>query len=44
LIRDTAKAVKILNSGSLSKKLSFSGILTTKGALEKIKAVGGEMK
>ena len=44
LVGTTVKAAKVLNSGELSKKLIFSGILTTKGAAEKIKAAGGEIK
>ena len=35
--------VKILGSGVLSKKLSFSGCLITGSCLEKIKAAGGEV-
>jgi len=37
-------AVKIVNTGELSKKLTVTGIKCTKIALEKIAAVGGEVK
>ncbi len=44
LIPPTAKAAKILNSGTVSKKFKLEGIKTTKAALEKITAAGGEVK
>ncbi len=44
LIPTAAKSAKILNSGSLTKKLIFQGIKTTKAAAEKITAAGGEVK
>ncbi len=44
LIPTNAKAAKVLNSGELKKKLTFSGILFTKTAKEKVTAVGGEIK
>lgn len=44
LIREQEKAAKILNSGNLSKKLIISGLSCSKGALEKIKSAGGEVK
>ena len=39
IIHQEDKAAKILNSGELTKKLIISGILCSKGALEKIKNV-----
>lgn len=37
-------SAKILDKGELKKKLIVEGIKCTKGALEKIQAVGGEVK
>ena len=44
LIGATARAAKIILKGELTKKLMIVGILATKGAAEKIRAVGGEVK
>lgn len=44
VISSQAQEAKILNSGTLTKKLIISGIKYSKGAAEKIKAVGGEIK
>jgi large subunit ribosomal protein L15 len=44
LISENQTAAKILNSGTLSKKLIISGVVCSKGALEKIKSAGGEIK
>ncbi len=44
LVSSNTKAAKIIVSGELTKKLVVSGIAATKGAAEKIKAVGGEIK
>ena len=44
LIPSTAKTAKVLDSGKLTKKLSFSGILFTTGAKTKVTSAGGEIK
>lgn len=44
LINQFAKSAKILSTGEISKKLVLEGIVCTKSAAEKIKAVGGEIK
>jgi large subunit ribosomal protein L15 len=44
LISRDAEAAKILSSGNLTKKLIVSGVLSSKGAAEKIKSLGGEIK
>jgi large subunit ribosomal protein L15 len=44
LIGASVKTAKVLNSGELKKKLVLQGVGATKGAMEKIKAVGGEIK
>lgn len=44
LVGVNARVAKIISSGELTKKLTISGVATTKGAAEKIKAVGGEVK
>lgn len=44
LINFTAKSAKILNKGELKKNLLVVGVMASKGAAEKIKAVGGEIK
>ncbi len=44
LIPPMAKSAKILSSGTISKKFKLEGIKTTKAALEKITAAGGEVK
>jgi large subunit ribosomal protein L15 len=44
LISGTAKSAKILNSGTLTKKLVIQGITATKAAAELIKKAGGELK
>jgi large subunit ribosomal protein L15 len=44
LVHEAARAAKILNTGALTKKLTISGVLYTKGAGDKLKAVGGEVK
>ena len=43
LVPDTAKAAKILNKGELKNKLSIIGLKASKGAAEKIQAVGGSI-
>jgi len=37
-------AIKLLGSGNLSKKLTFSGLLVSASAKEKIEKAGGEIK
>lgn len=44
VISKNIEAVKIVNTGDLTKKLTVSGIKCTKVASEKIAAVGGEVK
>lgn len=44
LIGVTAKSAKVITTGDLTKKISLSGIKATKGAAEKITALGGEIK
>ncbi len=44
IISATAKAAKVLNTGTLTKKLILEGVTGTAGALEKVKAAGGEVK
>jgi large subunit ribosomal protein L15 len=44
LVNAYTKTAKVLSTGSLTKKLVLEGITCTKGAAEKIKAVGGEVK
>jgi large subunit ribosomal protein L15 len=44
LVPPRVRSAKILNSGDITKKLIISGIGCTKGAAEKIKAAGGEVK
>ncbi len=44
LVGVTVKAAKVLSTGEIAKKLTISGLLTTKAAAEKIKAAGGDIK
>lgn len=44
LVNDFAKTAKVLSTGEITKKLTLDGLLCTKGAAEKIKAAGGEVK
>lgn len=44
LVNNTAKSAKIVATGALSKKLTLEGIKTSKGALERITAIGGQVK
>lgn len=44
IIKDTIKAVKIVNTGKLTKKLNFEGIKFTSAAAEIVKKLGGEIK
>ncbi len=44
LVHSGDKAAKVLNSGKITKKLTISGVACSKGAAEKIKAAGGEVK
>jgi len=44
LIKDAAKAAKILNTGELTKALTIEGIACTKVAKEKIEKAGGGVK
>lgn len=44
LVSQFAKAAKIIGTGELKKKLIITGVACTKGAKEKIIAVGGEVK
>lgn len=44
LIRDVKIKVKVLSDGELDKKLTFTGVMISKKALEKIKKAGGEVK
>ena len=43
LINQSVRMAKILETGTLTKKVTVSGLKATKGALEKIKAAGGEI-
>lgn len=43
IVRQTAKAAKILSTGELKKALTIQGILATKSALAKITAAGGTL-
>lgn len=44
LVGATTKGAKVIATGALSKKLVLQGIKASKGALERITAVGGELK
>lgn len=44
LIGESVHTAKVVQTGELTKKLTLSGLTATKGALEKIKALGGELK
>lgn len=44
LVNASTKAAKLLSTGEITKKLTLEGVACTKGAAEKIKAVGGEVK
>ncbi|MBP6859654.1 MAG: 50S ribosomal protein L15 [Candidatus Magasanikbacteria bacterium] len=44
LINSYTKTAKVLSTGDITKKLVLEGVACTKGAAEKIKAVGGEVK
>lgn len=44
LVNATAKAAKVLSTGEVTKKFILEGVTATKGAAEKIKAIGGEIK
>lgn len=44
LVNKFTKTAKVLSTGEITKKLTFTGLLYTKGAVEKIKAAGGEIK
>ncbi len=44
LIHENDKKAKVLNTGTISKKLVISGLMVTKAVAEKIKAVGGEVR
>ncbi len=44
LVGTTAKKAKVLTTGEITKKISLSGIKATKGAAEKIAAVGGNIQ
>jgi large subunit ribosomal protein L15 len=44
IIGSSVRAAKIVSTGELTKKITVSGITATQGAVEKIKAVGGEVK
>jgi len=44
VVRATVKTAKVVTTGELTKKLTLEGIKATKGAAEKIAAVGGEIK
>lgn len=44
LISKNARTAKIVSTGEITKKITLVGIASTKGAAEKIKAVGGEIK
>jgi large subunit ribosomal protein L15 len=43
VIRDTKKAVKILSSGVLNKKINLQGCLASKGAIAAIEKTGGSV-
>ncbi len=44
IIASTARTAKVVGSGELTKKVILEGVTATKGAAEKIKAAGGEIK
>jgi large subunit ribosomal protein L15 len=44
LVNSYTKTAKILSTGEITKKLTLEGVACTKGAAEKIKAAGGEVK
>lgn len=44
LVGANVKAAKVVNTGELKKKLVVKGLLTTKGAAEKILAAGGTVE
>ena len=43
LVGDLAKVVKVINSGTLSKKVALKGIGATAGAKAAIEAAGGSV-
>jgi large subunit ribosomal protein L15 len=43
LVKDTAKAAKILSTGEIKKALTITGIKATKAAADKITAAGGSI-
>lgn len=44
MVSKNIKVVKVLSTGEIKKKLTISGLLITKGAADKIKAAGGDVK
>lgn len=44
LVSSNAKAVKIITTGTLTKKVTVVGLLTTKSSAEQIVKAGGEVK
>jgi large subunit ribosomal protein L15 len=44
LVNAYTKTAKVLSTGSITKKLTVEGVACTKGAAEKIKAAGGDIK
>jgi len=44
IVKTAKRGVKILGDGALDKKLSFSGLMISKSAREKILRAGGEIK
>jgi large subunit ribosomal protein L15 len=43
VIRDTKKAVKILSTGVLNKKINLQGCIASKGAVAAIEKAGGSV-
>ncbi|MDD4476705.1 MAG: 50S ribosomal protein L15 [Patescibacteria group bacterium] len=44
IIKNNAKAAKIISNGELTKKITIEGLLRAKSVEEKIKSLGGEIK
>ena len=44
IVSSTVRRVKVVTTGIITKKLTIQDLLATKGAIEKIAAVGGEIK
>tara|TARA_S200000501_G_C20847814_1_gene754409 strand:+ start:2090 stop:2521 length:432 start_codon:yes stop_codon:yes gene_type:complete len=44
LVRGITKSVKVIFSGSITKKINLNGLIVTKGAKAAIEALGGSVK